>query len=143
MRTNSAAHREAGRNHARNTGEFRSMLETARSALGDGAGRPRGPWLLLLSEVLLLAGKQVEFIHHAERPWSSATFCGSRHTIALAFEGVDAIVEGEALIAALPDHEFTVPGRIVADAAIAAVDHAAGPPARMTVEVELLLLDDC
>lgn len=121
----------------------RTMLETARRALGDASGRPRGPWLLLLSEVLLLAGKQVEFLHHAERPWSSATFSGSRHTIAVAFEGVEAILDGEALVAALPDHEFTIPGRIVADATVSAVDHAAGPPARMTVEVELLALDDC
>ena len=139
MRTDPARHH----GQVADLAQRRTMLETARRALGEAAGRPRGPWLLLLSEVLLLAGTRVEFLHHAERPWSSATFSGSRHTIAVAFDGVEAILDGEALVAALPDHEFTIPGRIVADATISAVDHAAGPPARMTVEVELLVLDDC
>ena len=49
---------------------------------------------------------------------------------------------GEALIAALPDHEFALPGRLVADATVSAVDHAAGPPPRMVVTCELLLLED-
>ena len=104
--------------------------------------RARGPWLALLSEVLTLAGSHAEFRHHAERPWCSATFSGSRHTVTLEFSGQPALDAAEVLIATLPDHEFTVSGQLVADATIAAVDHETGPPPRMIVEVELLLLDE-
>ncbi|MCJ2186140.1 hypothetical protein [Novosphingobium beihaiensis] len=96
----------------------------------------------LLSEILQLAGRQVEFLHHAERPWSSATFSGSRHTVALAFSGADAIGQGEAYTHALPEHEFTIPGQLVADAAIVSVKHETLPVPRMTVAAELLLLED-
>lgn len=104
--------------------------------------KQRGPWLRLLTEVLQLAGPQAEFLHHAERPWSSATFIGSRHTIGLAFSGADAVQQGEAYVQALPDHEFTITGQLVADAAITSVVHETLPAPRMTVEIELLLLED-
>jgi len=103
----------------------------------------RGPWLTLLNQVLALAGPEARFERHVEKAWSSATFSGARHTIVLHFAGEDGIARGEALIAALPDHEFAIPGRLVADAAIIAVDHRQeGPAAAMTVEAELLLLDE-
>lgn len=102
----------------------------------------RGPWLRLLSEVLQLAGPDAEFLRHAERPWFSATFSGSRHVIALAFHGADAVTQGEAFIAALPDHEFAIPGQLAADAAITSVEHENAPAPRMAVETEILLLDD-
>lgn len=101
----------------------------------------RGPWLRLLSEVLRLAGPEVEFVHHGERDWASATFSGARHTIALAFDGAQAVAAAEAFIAALPDHEFTVPRHLVADAVIASVEHRQSPP-HMKVEVELLVIVD-
>lgn len=125
--------------------ETTSPLDTARAAARQAFGserRARGPWLALLSEVLTLAGPHAEFRQHAERPWSSATFSGSRHTIALEFTGQVAVDSAEALIAALPDHEFTVPGQLVADATIASLGHETGPPPHMIVEVELLLLDE-
>lgn len=102
----------------------------------------RGPWLRLLSEVMQLAGPGAEFLQHTERAWASATFNGARHTISLVFEGMQAIARGETFIAALPDHEFNVPRHLVADAAIVAVEHRQGPP-HMTVELELLVLEDC
>lgn len=126
-------------------GEIAKATNAARAAVcrAFGTEKPsRGPWLALLSEVLALAGPLADFRHHAERPWNSATFSGSRHTIVLDFADQGGIDAAEALIAALPDHEFTVPGQLVADATIAAVGHDAGPPPRMTVEVELLLLDE-
>ena len=49
---------------------------------------------------------------------------------------------GEMLIAALPEHEFTLPGQLVADAAVARVDHEMLPEPKLTVELELLLLVD-
>lgn len=119
----------------------RTMLETLRGGFG-GANR-RGPWLRLVSEVLALGGSEVEFLSHTERPWSSATFCGSRHEIVMAFSGIEAIGQGESLIAALPDHEFTIPGQLVADAGISSVEHENGPEPRMRVVAELLLLEEC
>ena len=114
----------------------RTMIAAAR------APHVRRPWLQLLAAVLQLAGGKAELLRHAERPWASATFSGSRHTIALAFHGSEAAASGEAFIAALPDHEFAVPRQIVADANVVAVEHELLPEARLTVEVELLLLED-
>ncbi|PNU05054.1 hypothetical protein [Novosphingobium guangzhouense] len=104
-------------------------------------GRARGPWLRLLSEVLNLAGPSAEFLRHSERDWASATFSGARHTVALTFDGAAAVAHGEAFMTLLPDHEFTVPRHIVADAAVTSVEQTQAP-ARMTLEVELLVLQD-
>lgn len=87
-----------------------------------------------------MAGPAAEFVRHGERPWSSATFTGARHTVLLAFNGEEALRRGEAFIAVLPDHEFTIPGHLVADATVTAVDHTNG--VGMTVEIELLVLED-
>lgn len=114
----------------------RSMIESMRR---DGG---RGPWLQVLSQVLDIAGGCAEFLRHTERPWASATFSGARHVIALAFTGLEAINAAETLIEALPDHEFSIHGHLVADAAITAVDHQAGEPPRLTLECELLLLKE-
>ena len=113
-----------------------------RSAFPSRPSRPRGAWVRLLSQLLALAGPRAEFLRHTERPWSSATFSGTRHTVVLAFSGTEAIACGETFIAALPDHEFAIPGQLVADAAVVAVDHANVPTPRMTIEAELLLLDE-
>jgi hypothetical protein len=87
-----------------------------------------------------LAGPDAQFLRHGERPWSSATFSGARHTVSLSFEGENAIGQAETFAAALPDHEFTIPGQLVADAAIAAVERDNALQVR--VEAEFLLLDD-
>lgn len=102
----------------------------------------RRPWLALLSALFDLAQGQAELLRHSERNWASATFAGTRHTVALAFSGSAAIAAGEELIAALPDHEFSIPGQLVADATVISVDQAALPQPRMVVELELLLLED-
>lgn len=103
--------------------------------------RTRRPWLRLLNAVLELAGSGAELLRHAERPWASATFAGTRHTIALRFDG-EAIAAGEAFLAALPDHEFAIPGQLVADAAVTTVEHELVPAPELQVEIELLLLED-
>lgn len=103
----------------------------------------RGPWLRLLAEMLQLAGGSAQFLLHTEKAWSSATFTGSRHVVVLEFHGVEGIVQGEDYVAALPEHEFTITGQIVADAAVIAVEHHVSPQPRMTVEAQLLLLEDC
>ena len=102
----------------------------------------RGPWLRLVSAVLELAGPRAELLRHAERPWASATFSGTRHTIALTFTGPQAIAAGEEFITALPEHEFSIAGQLIADAMVNLVEHEAGAEPKMTVEAELLLLED-
>lgn len=104
--------------------------------------RARQPWTPMVAAVLNLAGEGTELVHHAERPWASITFSGSRHTLLLGFEGEKAVLAGEAFLDALPDHEFAVPAHIVADAAVIAVTHTLVPAPSMTVEIELLLLED-
>lgn len=89
-----------------------------------------------------LARGQARIDRHAERAWASITFAGTRHTLDLVFEGAEAIEAGELLIDALPEHEFALPGQLVADAAVIAVEHTMLPVPHMRVGVELLLLED-
>ncbi|MCB2074523.1 MAG: hypothetical protein H6917_10140 [Novosphingobium sp.] len=102
----------------------------------------RRPWLQLVSAVLELAGGKAELLRHAERPWASVTFSGTRHTLALAFNGAGAVAAGEAFIIALPEHEFAISRQLVADAAVTSVEHDTRPGPRMIVEAEVLLLED-
>ncbi|MBS0255936.1 MAG: hypothetical protein JSS36_12215 [Proteobacteria bacterium] len=106
------------------------------------ARAPRRPWARLLAEVLALGEGRGELLRHAERPWASVTFSGTRHSLALRFAGLEAVEAGERLIDALPEHEFTLPGQLVADAVITAVSLDALPQPVLVVEAELLLLED-
>lgn len=113
-------------------------LERAAPAARAG----RGAWTSLLNQVMRLGDDRGELVSHAERPWASATFSGTRHTIVLTFDGAQGVAAGEALIAALPDHEFDIPRQVVADACIRAVDHTVLPDEQLDVTLELLLLQD-
>ncbi|MCL6249510.1 hypothetical protein M3P36_00410 [Altererythrobacter sp. KTW20L] len=95
-----------------------------------------------LVEALVALGQgQATLLRHSESSWASITFAGTRHRVTLLFEGAEAVEAGECFIAFLPEHEFALPGHLVADAAVVEVDHVAHPP-RMTVVCELLLLED-
>ena len=96
----------------------------------------------LREALLALAAGQAEIAAHREKSWASITFAGARHHVRLVFEGAPAAAAGERFVAELPDHEFAIPGQLVADAAVTAVDHRLDPP-RMVVTCELLLLEDC
>ena len=96
----------------------------------------------LLRAVTALAGPGAELLSHAEQPWASVTFAGTRHTIVLRYEGWEACDAAELLIAALPEHEFEIPRTLVADATVARLDQVVLPEPMMTVELMLLLLDD-
>lgn len=118
----------------------RTMLATAGAALGGK--RDRSPWARLLASLLALVGGHGELVSHAERPWASATFSGTRHTAAFAFTGNEAVQAAEHFIEALPDHEFDIPGQLVADAAVIEARLEMVPVPSFVIEVELLLLDD-
>ena len=79
---------------------------------------------------------------HVETAWASITFSGTRHRIVFEFCGPEAIAAGEELIERLPDHEFAIPGQLVADATIAMVDHRFGAMERLEVTCVLLLLEE-
>jgi hypothetical protein len=102
----------------------------------------RRPWAPLLSALISLAGGKAELLRHVERPWASVTFSGTRHMVTLAFTGAEAVAAGELFIAALPEHEFMIPRQIVADAVVASVEHTMLPAPRLTLEIELLLVED-
>ena len=92
--------------------------------------------------VLALAKSRASLLDYKEKPWSSITFTGTRHEMVLDFEGAEAVEVGEAFIADLPEHEFTIPGQLVADATIREVDHRFGSEERMLVTAVLLLLEE-
>jgi hypothetical protein len=117
-------------------GEHGRMLSMMR------APRVARPWLQLLNAVLALAGEHAVLLSHREAAWSSVTFAGTRHTIALEFTGDEGIAAAESFIEALPDHEFMIPHKLIADAAIASVDHVMVPTRTVRINAELLLLDD-
>lgn len=90
-----------------------------------------------------LAGPRALRLSHQETAWASVTFSGARHSLTLAFEGWEAADDGEAFIAALPDHEFTLPGLLVADAAVVRSVQQLLPHPRLEVGIEVLLLEEC
>ena len=112
----------------------------------DRTSRPgkirRDPANHLLGALHALGGGHAVVLRHEERAWASITFSGARHTLALCFIGDTAVAAGERFIAALPDHEFAIPRRLVADAAIVAVRHALLPEPSLEVKCEVLLLDE-
>ncbi|MGB7419630.1 MAG: hypothetical protein WA918_10670 [Erythrobacter sp.] len=130
--------------HAPRELEFKSALhETPARPDRKGRYRPRRTTSDRLREALSsLARNQGQFLTHEEAPWSSITFSGTRHEITLAFEGAEAVAAGETFIAALPEHEFTVPGQLVADADVREVEHRFAAEERLVVTCVLLLLEE-
>lgn len=104
--------------------------------------QPKGVWMRLFTELHRLSEGRAELVSHAERPWASATFSGTRHRFTLELPGMEGIDAGDRLIAELPDHEFALPGHLVADALVRSSDVRMLPQPLLTLEVELLLLDD-
>jgi len=96
----------------------------------------------LRDAVQKLAAGHAVFAQHDEAAWASITFSGTRHNLHIVFEGPEAVCAGESFIAELPDFEFSIPGQLVADAAIASVEHTLLPAPRMTVTAVLLLLEE-
>lgn len=92
--------------------------------------------------VLALSDDRGTVLSHTEQPWASITFAGSRHRLKLVFEGSEEMDAGELLVAELPEHEFTLPGQLVAHATVTGVEHTMLPEPRLVVECEILLLEE-
>lgn len=117
--------------------------ETAKPKQRGRRYRPRRTTADRVREALLiLAEGKANLLTHDEKPWASITFTGARHQLMLDFDGIEACKAGERFIAALPDHEFAIPGQLVADAAIAEVESSYTPEPRMVVTAVLLLLEE-
>ncbi|MEO0418943.1 MAG: hypothetical protein AAF249_08765 [Pseudomonadota bacterium] len=136
-----------------NGGDAPIETKSADASVGAQAGASEKPRPLryhprrstsdrLRDALLTLAHNQGAITKHEEAPWSSITFTGSRHEIVLEFDSHDAIEAGETFIAELPEHEFHIPGQLVADASVREVDHRFGAEERMVVTCVLLLLED-
>jgi hypothetical protein len=102
----------------------------------------RDPGTRVLAALQTIGAGAGTLLCHRERPWASITFSGTRHTAAYAFVGLEAVAAGERFVSDLPEHEFTIPGQLVADATVKGVEHTLLPEPRLTVEVELLLLEE-
>ena len=102
----------------------------------------RDPSTRLLAELIQLSGGKGTLVRHQQRPWASITFSGTRHALTFAFAGQEAVETAETFLAALPDHEFVIPRQIVADVKIRTVDHVLLPEPRLTVDIELLVLEE-
>lgn len=96
----------------------------------------------LREAVLALAGGAGTIVTWTERAWASITFSGTRHELVLRFEGIEEVEAGERLIEQLAEHEFTIPGQLVADATVTVVDHRFGVVETLTVTAVLLLLEE-
>ena len=101
----------------------------------------RAPGERLAEALLILSGGRARITRHIETNWASITFTGARHSFDLVFEGEAAVEVGEDFIEALPEHDFTIPARLVADAEITKVDHRAAPPL-MKISCDLLLIEE-
>ena len=103
---------------------------------------PRSPSDRSREALLTLGDHRGQVLTHSERAWASITFAGTRHTLALLFAGEAAVAAGEHFVAALPEHEFAIPGQLVADATVTEVEHRLLPHPRLVVQCELLLLEE-
>lgn len=79
---------------------------------------------------------------HESRPWASANFTGSRDEVAFEYFGREAATIGDVVLAALPDLEFQLEGRTVADATVLWHHRHYRPDQRLVVAFELLLVKD-
>ena len=96
----------------------------------------------LRTALAILCEHRGQVLTHTEKAWASITFAGTRHSIAILFSGEEAVEAGERFVAALPEHEFAIPGQLVADAGIVEVEHRLSPSPRLVVQCDLLLLED-
>ena len=96
----------------------------------------------LRDAMLEVSAGNARLLSHSEKAWASVTFSGTRHEMVFEFDGPQAVISGELFAAILPDHEFTIPGQLVADALVTSIDHRTYPQPHMTVSVTVLMLVD-
>ena len=110
--------------------------------MGPDFKHARGVGARLVAALEALGEGRATLLEHRQRAWASVTFCGARHELAFGFDGAEAIAAGEALIERAPEHEFEIPGHLVADVVVIEVEQSLLPHPRMTVRLEVLTLED-
>jgi hypothetical protein len=98
-----------------------------------------------LGAVLQLARHHAELIYHAAHQWTSASFTGDWHTIQLRFAGVEPVARAEEFIQQIPDHDWSIAGKIVAEASIVQVERFAATQCFepvTTVVLQLLTVEE-
>lgn len=93
-----------------------------------------------------LVGHLATVEHDSCRAWRSITFSGERHQVRLRFTGIEAAIEGEALIEEIGEVDtLSLAGRQVVDIAVTTAERTAlaGAPDKLvlTVEISVLTLD--
>lgn len=91
------------------------------------------------SALLALAGPSARVTSESLKPWCSATFTGAQHRLDLHLTGPDAPARAAMLAGALPDHEFRLPGHLVADLAVDSVSIREG---NATLALCILTIED-
>ncbi|MEZ5707883.1 MAG: hypothetical protein R3E02_00670 [Blastomonas sp.] len=102
----------------------------------------RDPATALIRTMIELSGGAARLEEHGGRSWASATFAGMRHSMRLSFAGAG-VSRGEWLASILPEHEFTLPGHILADIAIVEMHRREEGEPALTLEIEALTVEDC
>ena len=92
--------------------------------------------------MLHLADAAASIADHTSSVWSSLSFTGNTHLVTVVFDGDENILLGEDFIQALPEHEFSIPGQLVADAHVTDVITQPNPPSLTVVCKVLLLAED-
>lgn len=96
----------------------------------------------LVAAVLALSDGAAQLLRHDETAWRSATFSGARHRIELSFNGAEDAAVGGCLIDVIDQAEFAIARTLVADAAVAWVEHIVSPAPRLRCALDILTLDE-
>ena len=94
----------------------------------------------LAAALIAKAGGQAGVAQAGFRPWCSATFIGAQHRMTLRFAGPDALARATEFAAALPEADLPLPGHIVADATVDALNEA--DDGAVLVELAILTIED-
>ncbi|MCH2486152.1 MAG: hypothetical protein MK010_00195 [Erythrobacter sp.] len=116
-------------------------MSAVMALLGPAALASGRTWGQVRAQILALGAGLGTIDLHSERAWASNTFTGSLHAMTLRFEGYEAVAAGETLRACLPEHEFSIPGQLVADASVVRAEHHTGATPTLTIDLELLILE--
>lgn len=97
---------------------------------------------LVIRALVALGDGLASLEEHRGTAWASATFSGMRHRLTLSFAGDKGVARGEWLAQILAEHEFDLPGHIVADAVVIERHvRREGTPA-LTLTIEMLTVED-
>jgi hypothetical protein len=98
--------------------------------------RSPSPASALVEQIARITGPGTGLRQVQEREWASATFAGARYIIDLSVPtGGGSLLPA---IAALPEHEFILPGQIVADCSVNLGGLVPGETSHRELRVELL-----